>query len=49
MDISDFVIEGVLMQDGRPIANKSKKLNDCQRRLPTHEKKSFVIMHCLKM
>ena len=47
-DASDFAIGGVLMQDGRPIAYESKKLNGCQRRWPTHEKELFAIVHCLK-
>ena len=47
-DASDFVIGGVLMQDGRPIAYKSKKLDGCQRRWLTHEKELFTVVHCLK-
>jgi hypothetical protein len=31
---SDFAIERVLMQDGRSIACKSKKLDGCQKRWP---------------
>ena len=38
-DASDFVIGGVLMQEGRLVAFKSKKLSDVERRWPTHEKK----------
>ena len=49
MDASDFAIGGVLMQDRRPIAYESKKLDGCQRRWPTHEKELFVVVHCLKM
>ena len=49
MDISDFAIRGVLMQDGRPIAYENKKLDACQKRWPTHEKEFFVVVHCLKM
>ena len=48
MDVSDFAIGGVLMQDGRPIAYESKKLDGCQRRWPTHEKELFAVVHCLK-
>ena len=47
-DASNFAIVGVLMQDGRPIAYESKKLDACQRRWPTHEKELFAIVHCLK-
>ena len=47
-DASDFVIGGVLIQDGRPIAYESKKLGGCQRRWPTHDKELFAVVHCLK-
>ena len=47
-DASDFAIGGVLMQDGRPIAYESKKLDGCQRKWPTHEKELFAVVHCLK-
>ena len=30
------------------IAYESKKLNDCQRRQPTHEKELLVVVHCLE-
>ncbi len=39
-DASNFVIRGVLMQDGRPMAFESKKLSDTKRRWPTHEKEN---------
>jgi hypothetical protein len=35
---SDFVIRGVLINDGRPMAFESKKLNEIEQRWPTHEK-----------
>ena len=31
-DASDFAIDGVLMQDGCPIAFESRKLNEIERR-----------------
>jgi hypothetical protein len=37
-DVSDFAIGGVLVQEGRPMAFESKKLNNTKRRWPTHEK-----------
>jgi hypothetical protein len=37
-DASDFVIRGILVQEGRPLAFESKKLNETERRWPTHEK-----------
>ena len=47
-DASDFATGGVLIQDNRPIAYESKKLDGCQRRWPTHEKELFAVVHCLK-
>jgi hypothetical protein len=48
-NVSDFVIERVLMQDGRPVPFQSKKLNEMERRWPTHEKEMWVVIHCLKI
>jgi hypothetical protein len=45
---SDFVIGGVIMQDGRPMAFESKKLRETERRWPTHEKEMWAVIHCLK-
>ena len=36
IDTSNFAIRGVLMQERRPVAFKSKKLSDVERRWPTH-------------
>ncbi len=47
-DASNFAIKGVLMQDGRPVAFESKKLNETKRRWPTHEKEMWAMIHCLK-
>jgi hypothetical protein len=47
-DASDFAIRGVLMQEGRPVAFESKKLSETERRWLTHEKKMWVVIHCLK-
>ena len=47
-DASDFAIGGVLMQEGRPIAFESKKLDGTQINWPTHEKEMFAVVHCLK-
>jgi hypothetical protein len=35
---SNFVIGGVLVQDGKPMALENKKLSERERRWPTHEK-----------
>ena len=38
IDISDFTIGGVIMQEGHPIAYRSCKLNDTERRYMVQEK-----------
>ena len=48
-DATDFAIRGVLMQEGRQVAFKSKKLWDVERRWPTHEKEMRAVVHCLKL
>jgi len=45
--VSDFAIGGVLMQDGKPIAFGSKKLDDTYNKWPTHEKEILIIEHWL--
>jgi hypothetical protein len=45
-DASDFVIKGVLVQNGRLMAFESKKLNETEQRWPTHEKEMWVVIHC---
>jgi hypothetical protein len=47
-DAFDFAIGGVIVQDGRPVAFESKKLSETERRWPTHEKKMWAVIHCLK-
>jgi hypothetical protein len=47
-DAFDFAIRGVLVQEGRPVVFESKKLNETERRWPTHEKEMWVVIHCLK-
>ncbi|KAL5824841.1 hypothetical protein ACOSQ3_020904 [Xanthoceras sorbifolium] len=47
-DASDFVIGGVLMQDGYPIAFESRKLNDTERRCTIQEKEMTAVVHCLR-
>ncbi len=42
---SDFVIRGILVQNGRSMAFESKKLSKMKRR---HEKEIWVVIHCLK-
>ncbi len=47
-DASDFAIGRVLVQDGRPVAFESKKLNETEQRWPTHKKEMWVVIHCFK-
>jgi hypothetical protein len=48
-DASDFVIGGVLVQNGRPVAFENKKLSETEQRQPTHEKEMWAVIHCLKI
>ncbi|GKV44052.1 hypothetical protein SLEP1_g51279 [Rubroshorea leprosula] len=48
-DAFDLAIEGVLMQDGHPIAFESRKLNDTERRYSVHDKEMNPIVHCLRV
>ncbi len=45
---SNFAIGRILVQEGRPVAFENKKLNEMERRWPTHEKEMWAIIHCLK-
>ncbi len=45
-DASDFAIGGVLVQEGRPVAFESKKLNETERRWPHMKKRcglSYIV------
>ncbi|GKV41043.1 hypothetical protein SLEP1_g48622 [Rubroshorea leprosula] len=48
-DASNLAIEGVLMQDGHPIAFESHKLNDTERQYTVHDKEMTAIVHCLRV
>ena len=47
-DASSTAIGAVLLQDGRPIAFESKKLNQAQQNYSTYERELFAIVHALK-
>ena len=47
-DASATAIGAVLIQDGRPIAFESKKLNRAQQNYSAYERELFVIVHALK-
>ena len=47
-DASATAIGAVLLQDGRPVAFESKKLNSAQRNYSAYERELFVIVHALK-
>ncbi|GKG49146.1 reverse transcriptase, partial [Tanacetum coccineum] len=48
-DASDFVIGGVLMQDGYPITFESQKLNGTERKYTMQEKEMKAVVHCLRI
>jgi len=47
-DAFDFAIGAILVQEGRPVAFKNKKLSEMERRWPTHEKQMWAVIHYLK-
>ncbi|KAL0352247.1 UNVERIFIED_CONTAM: Retrovirus-related Pol polyprotein from transposon [Sesamum calycinum] len=46
---SDYVLGGVPMQEGHPVAFESKKLKDIEWRYLVHEKELLVVVHCLRL
>ena len=47
-DASANVVGAVLLQDGRPVAFESKKLNSAQRNYSAYERELYAIVHALK-
>ena len=47
-DASDKAIGAVLLQEGRPIAFESKKLDRAQQNYSTYEREIYAIIYALK-
>ena len=47
-DALDRALGGVLVQEGHPVAFKSRKLNATEQRYNTHEKEMTAVIHFLE-
>jgi hypothetical protein len=48
-DASSFCLGAILLQEGRPLAYESRKLNAAERNYSTHERELLAIHHALKV
>ncbi|KAG6515103.1 hypothetical protein ZIOFF_025488 [Zingiber officinale] len=46
---SDRAIDGVLVQEGHPVAFESRKLNAAEQKYSVYEKEIVVVVHCLQV
>ena len=49
IDANAKAVGAVLLQDGRPIAFESKKLNRAQQNYSAYERELFIIIHALRI
>ena len=47
-DASDKALNGVLVQEGHPVAFESRKLNGAEQHYSTDEKEMTAVVHCLQ-
>jgi hypothetical protein len=48
-DASKVALGGVLVQDGKPLAYESRKLNPAETRYATGDRELLAVIHCLKV
>ena len=48
-DVSEFALGEVLLQEGHPIAYKSRKLFEAERRYTAQEKERLAVIHFLQV
>lgn len=48
-DASKYALGGVLLQEGRPVAFESRKLNPAETRYSTGDREMLAVVHCLRV